>query len=168
MKRIQEKKNFDNAVSLIKCKECGNPLDDGNEKILCKCHSCGNVFTGNLEDFATQEFSNNENANKEKIDRKRNITLKPIKNVLVMMTIICFLVSGIFFSKGFNVKNHYYNSDYTSLNKNAYVGGDAYNYIINGTYFTGYVVIASASLLSGVILLTNVVKLMIKIKECED
>lgn len=46
-----------------------------------------------------------------------------------------------------------------------HVGGDAYNYIINGTYFTGYVVIASATLLSGVILLTNVAKLMIKIKE---
>lgn len=32
-----------------------------------------------------------------------------------------------------------YNSDYSSLRKNAYVGGDAYNYIINAEYFSGYV-----------------------------
>lgn len=91
LKRVQEKKNFDNIVSLLKCKECGNPLDDGNEKILWKCGSCGNIFPGNLRDFAALGLSNIENGTKEKIDSKRNV----------------------------NVKNHYYNSEYTLLNRNA-------------------------------------------------
>lgn len=61
-------------------------------------------------------------------------------------------MSGIFFYKGYDVKNNYYNSKYSYTYENAYVGSDAYNYIINGTYFTGYSVIASASLLCGVLL----------------
>ena len=35
----------------------------------------------------------------------------------------------------------YNNSDYASLRENAYVSGDAYNYIINGTYSTTFCVI---------------------------
>lgn len=35
----------------------------------------------------------------------------------------------------------YYNSTIDSLKKNAYVGGDAYNYIINGTHATAFCVI---------------------------
>ncbi len=62
----------------------------------------------------------------------------------------------MFFSKGHNAKNEYYNSEnYTLFNKNAYVGKDVYNHIINGIYFTGYSVIASAALLSGMILASN-------------
>lgn len=64
------------------------------------------------------------------------------------------LLSCVFFAKGFDVKDNYYSSEnYPSLNVNAYVGGDAYNYIINGTYFAGYSVIGSAAALGAVILL---------------
>lgn len=48
------------------------------------------------------------------------------------------------------IENYSNFGDYSSLNENAYVGGDAYNYIINGTYFTahsvqgvGYLIISS-------------------------
>ena len=44
--------------------------------------------------------------------------------------------------KGYDKITNYYNSDYSMLNKNAYVGGDAYNYIINGTYAAAYFVLA--------------------------
>lgn len=68
--------------------------------------------------------------------------------------ILCavFLMLGIFFCfKGFDCKNNYYNSEYSSsLNKNAYVGGDAYNYIINGTYFTGYLTLGGSSLICSI------------------
>ena len=37
------------------------------------------------------------------------------------------------------------------LNKNAYVGGDAYNYIINGTYAAAYFVLAAGFLISGIV-----------------
>lgn len=78
-----------------------------------------------------------------------------------------FYCFGYFFAKGHNVKNDYYNSDYSTLNKNAYVGGDAYNYIINGTYFTGYSVIAAATLICGMILISNSIMISIKVKEYE-
>lgn len=75
----------------------------------------------------------------------------------------------IFFGKGYNVKNNYYNSELSeTLNKNAYVGGDAYNYIINGTYFTGYAIIGVGCLLSGIILIGIIVIVTIKIKEYEE
>lgn len=94
-------------------------------------------------------------------------SLQPMRNVLILLALVCFIVSGVFFQKGYSVKNNYYNSDYSSINKNAYVGGDAYNYIINGTYFTGYSVIASAVLLCGMILISNSIRITIKIKENE-
>lgn len=51
--------------------------------------------------------------------------------------------SGIMAYYGRDKMVNYYSSElYSSLNKNAYVGGDAYNYIINGTYATSYFVLA--------------------------
>ena len=35
--------------------------------------------------------------------------------------------------------------------KNAYVGGDSYNYIINGTYATGYFVLFGSLLIAGLL-----------------
>lgn len=55
------------------------------------------------------------------------------------------------FCKAIDVKNNYRNSDYSSLNKNAYVGGDAYNYIINAGYFSGYMAAGSGFLISAVL-----------------
>ena len=47
--------------------------------------------------------------------------------------------SAIAFYFGYDKLTNYYNSEnFPRLNRNAYVGGDAYNYIINGTYFSGY------------------------------
>ena len=46
---------------------------------------------------------------------------------------------------------NYYNSEnYPSLNVNAYVGGDAYNYIINGTYATAFFVLTAMFVLSAI------------------
>ncbi len=78
-----------------------------------------------------------------------------IRQFLVMCAMVCLIVSGVFFYKAYDVKTNYYNSeDFYSLNENAYVGGDAYNYIINGTYFTGYSVIGSAFLIGGILFIT--------------
>lgn len=48
-----------------------------------------------------------------------------------------------FFSIGFGLYKLfvYYNSTIESLRKNAYVSGDAYNYIINGTHATVFCII---------------------------
>lgn len=46
--------------------------------------------------------------------------------------------------QGIDKMTNYYNSEnYPSLNVNAYVGGDAYNYIINGTYATAFFVLTA-------------------------
>lgn len=66
-------------------------------------------------------------------------------------------------SAGYDVKNNYYNSEaFPSLNENAYVGGDAYNFIINGTYFAGYMAIGGAKLVGAVICAVSGVLLLIK------
>ena len=135
-------------MSLIKCPECGKEI----ENIVENSPECGCPI-------AVQSTGK---------DRRPTFAINSrlIRNVLIILSVICFIASGVFFGKGYSVKNEYYDSeDYYSLNKNAYVGGDAYNYIINGTYFTGYSVIASALLLSGIILISN--SITIKIKEYE-
>lgn len=176
---------------LLKCSACGNGIDNGNEKIEYKCSSCGNVMIGNLRDFMNnniktsiytdvfiscpecgQKINNHADRCPEcgyplkslqtnKVSHMK--ALRSLRTMLFMLSVIFFIISGIFFKKAYNVKNEYYNSEnYTSLNKNAYVGGDAYNYIINGTYFTGYSIIASAMLISGIILISNSAKITIK------
>lgn len=49
--KVQELKKQNAGKHLLKCSACGSSLDDGNEKIACKCSSCGNVIGGNLEYF---------------------------------------------------------------------------------------------------------------------
>ena len=81
------------------------------------------------------------------------------KSKVVLITkILCliFLIIGIIMLVlGFGKKNNYNNPDneYTFNDDyiNSYVGGDAYNYIINGTYFTGYVVIGTGFLIMATI-----------------
>jgi hypothetical protein len=43
--------------------------------------------------------------------------------------------------------------NYPSINVNAYVGGDAYNYIINGTYATAFFVLSMGFTVTGTIFL---------------
>ena len=43
---------------------------------------------------------------------------------------------------------NYHNSDYRQVN--AYVGGDAYNYIINGTYATAFFVLTAMFVLAAI------------------
>lgn len=66
--------------------------------------------------------------------------------VLLILSIICIFIG---FDKMFN----YHNSEtYTSKNRNAYVGGDAYNYIINANYFSGYTSLGGCLLVTSTIL----------------
>lgn len=69
---------------------------------------------------------------------------------LKVVAIIFFIFAGIMFYNGHDKMTNYYNSEYNILNHNAYVGGDAYNYIINGTYATSYFVLGTGGLIAGV------------------
>lgn len=60
-----------------------------------------------------------------------------------MKVIISFGISLIFIGMGFYKMFIYENSDLSFVtNKNAYVGGDAYNYIINANLSTAYFILA--------------------------
>lgn len=62
-------------------------------------------------------------------------TVKKLNLIAVTALILALIFGGIALYK----ISAYENSDYSfGGHTNAYVGGDAYNYIINGTYFSGY------------------------------
>ena len=67
---------------------------------------------------------------------------KKVAGITLSVVFAISLFIGLFsLIAAYDKKDNYYNSEsLTSLNENAYVGGDAYNYIINGTYFAGYMV----------------------------
>lgn len=69
-----------------------------------------------------------------------------ISAIMLILGIVCI---GMGFDKMFNYHNSEY---YTSSNRNAYVGGDAYNYIINASYFSGYVSLGGCLLIASTIL----------------
>ena len=65
--------------------------------------------------------------------------------LLKLLCIITCVLGVVFFGMAVDKKVNYNNPDeeYSIYEDdiNAYVGGDAYNYIINGTYFTAYSII---------------------------
>lgn len=78
----------------------------------------------------------------------KKISLKT--KILLAVACVCLILGIVFCIIGFDKKNNYYNSEsFYSLNVNAYVGGDAYNFIINGTYFAGYLALAGAMFICG-------------------
>lgn len=158
------------------CPECYTEIKD-NESV---CPNCGYIFA---QEFDTKRSVQDEDLHlargkiKQEGERveaeiqsgveaggssETNLKKKSVlglRQFFILVAVIFWVVSGVFFYKAYDVKTNYYNSeDFYSLNENAYVGGDAYNYIINGTYFTGYSVIASAFLVSGILLITCNVK----------
>ena len=81
------------------------------------------------------------------------------RTALKVISIVLLAVSLFAIYKGFDCILHYHNSDFSSFNVNAYVGGDAYNYIINGTYFAGYMALGGGALVSAVMLWCSALKL---------
>ena len=91
--------------------------------------------------------------------------IKYIKTVLIIIGIICIIIGFGYINRANDVKENYYLSEnYPNLNKHVYVGGDAYNYIINSNYFTGYNVLASSLFICGTILISTSILLKNKDK----
>ncbi|MEB2280790.1 hypothetical protein LAV73_12370 [Lysinibacillus xylanilyticus] len=68
---------------------------------------------------------------------------KQSKAPYTLFSVIGFIGAIVSISMGFYKLCIYENNDsFRSSSKNVYVGGDAYNYIINGTYATSYFVLA--------------------------
>lgn len=80
---------------------------------------------------------------------------KKPKKEFRLAAIVCYLLAALMLYKGYDKMCNYVNSEYsTRYNVNAYVGGDAYNYIINGTYSTGFFVLSAGFMTSGTLFLT--------------
>lgn len=74
---------------------------------------------------------------------------KILSNLMLLSAAALLIVAIVFGFLGFNKINEYSSGEsYPYEIVNAYVGGDAYNYIINGTYFSGYMSIASGFLIA--------------------
>lgn len=79
-----------------------------------------------------------------------------MKKTASKFTVWCWLAAASFLGscvtlyKGIDKMTNYYNSEYSSKLVNAYVGGDAYNYIINGTYATAFFVLTAMFALAAV------------------
>jgi len=80
--------------------------------------------------------------------------MKKLGAILMILSLLFFVGCGLSAAQGVDKYTNYNNSEtYPELNQNAYVGGDAYNYIINGTYFTAFTVISAACAISGLMCL---------------
>lgn len=72
------------------------------------------------------------------------------KKVWNWISVPMFIMTIVMIWKGYDKMMNYYSSETLgSLNKNAYVGGDAYNYIINGNYATAFFVLATLFTIAG-------------------
>jgi len=77
-----------------------------------------------------------------------------MKKKFIVVAIVFYVFGAIMLYKGCDKMTRYYNSDnYYGLKENAYVGGDAYNYIINGTYSTSFFVLAAGCMITGTLFL---------------
>lgn len=83
-----------------------------------------------------------------------NNTNKNLSTALLIIGIVLYMVAIGTFYKGYDKMHHYYkkSENYSSSEDvNVYVGGDAYNYIINGNYSTAYYTLTAGLIISGTI-----------------
>ena len=93
---------------------------------------------------------------------------------VIMIILLCasalFLILGfVNHSAGVDRRdNYYYHDDYPSVSHNAYVGGDAYNYIINGTHYAGYFAFSGAMFICACICGVSAAKLYLSMDETKQ
>ncbi len=73
-----------------------------------------------------------------------------MKKFLIVMSLGLYITMSVFLYKGYDKITNYKNSD--DETENAYVGGDAYNYIINANYASGYFILAVGAGIIGTML----------------
>ncbi|WP_197023908.1 hypothetical protein [Butyrivibrio sp. NC2002] len=107
------------------------------------------------ENVKRAAFNNRESNSQVAISADKKVSengkkTESISRTLYVVAAVMYIICSAMLYKGYDKLTNYYNSEnYISLNKNAYVGGDAYNYIINGTYATSFFVLAMGFLITG-------------------
>ena len=162
--------------NVVVCKECCREITEEEFKEyggLCK--KCYGLKQEDIESTNNYEMKKHNKGEiiqlLENIKNKwRRINIMKKEIIIFIVTIILAILSIVlvvkgleFIKEGFDVKeNYYYSSNYSLLNKHAYVGGDAYNYIINANYFTGYMVLGCSSIICATI--SGAIAILINIK----
>lgn len=140
LKKIQMLKNKSENIGkmLLKCPNCGKGINNGNEKIACKCSACGNVMIGTLMDFTliekhevehkdvnTKVYENNV-ISKQNI-HKQNRKNKDSRKIMVVLLLILFSIVLVAIKP---IQTIYYDKQYTDklinlLHQNV----DGYEYV---------------------------------------
>lgn len=125
------------------------------EEMKLSCPQCGYVFDDNATTSrpsfcpkcgSTLNVAKPAPFNMALIEKQRTGATRKMAKLMLAFAIIFALAGGAIFLKGAYVKNVYKNYTFTSTN--AYVGGDAYNYMINASYFSGYMAAGGACAIS--------------------
>ncbi|HEY9060936.1 MAG TPA: hypothetical protein VIO64_10620 [Pseudobacteroides sp.] len=66
-----------------------------------------------------------------------------MRKMFISLGCIMFVICAVLIYFGYDKIEHYSNSTFADYSTNAYVGGDAYNYIINSNYATGFFILAT-------------------------
>lgn len=126
------------------CKKCGTVIPAGSTK----CENCGWEVPQNNPNEASS--STEESSLTAPLQEQRK-TVKVKLSVWCWLAIASLCCSLVTLYEGFDKMFNYNSGDaYPHKYVNAYVGGDAYNFIINGTYATAYFVLTAMFVLAAI------------------
>lgn len=115
------------------CKKCGSEIKEGE----VQCPNCGTEIQCRNENCGA-ELVKGDNLDENHLESKYKLSAWCC-GAIVSLICGCFT-----FYKGIDKMVNYDSGDYYPYKAaNAYVGGDAYNYIINGTYATAFFVLTA-------------------------
>ena len=147
------------SASVHTCPNCGYPLVKDkittSEKTTIVCPECKKEIPQGEDKCANCGYPINGSGGNMKIEN--------IKNLSTVIAVLLYGCSGFFLYQGRDKMVNYYSSEYSSFTKNAYVGGDAYNYIINGTYATSFFVLAVGFMITATLFLAISIYIRIKL-----
>lgn len=121
-------------MGLVTCKKCGADVLD----TMSFCPACGEVVG---------EVKGASKANENRIVSE-DVFSSGVKG-WIAAAVCSFLLSIVMIGMGIYKYLVYSNPEYGNKT-NVYVGGDAYNYIINSNYTTGFYVLATMFALVGI------------------
>ena len=126
------------------CKKCGAMIPNGQ----LKCEKCGLEVPQNNQEATSFPIEEQALTVLEQNTQKTEKTKWSVWCYLAIASLCC----GAFtFYKGLDKMFRYDSGDsYPHKYVNAYVGGDAYNYIINGTYATAFFVLTALFVLAAI------------------
>lgn len=127
------------------CKECGAVIAAENSY----CPQCGTEISSEVKQtlLAGETSNMGDKAGGSGMEAPKDTKL----STWCWMAIISLLCGCFTLYKGINKMTCYDpGNPFSNLSVNAYVGGDAYNYIINGTYATAFFVLTSMFVLAAI------------------